>query len=100
MSLNLLSTYSNYAQRNLLIVNPKLSWLTTQVNHISTILNQTKDTNPKHNKRGIINSLLYFLFYNPDGSPDIEATNSNMAILQENQDVVSNQIWKTFIFLT
>ena len=58
-----------------------------------------KDTNPKLNKRGIINSLFDFLFSDLDSSADIEAIKNNMAILQENYDVLGNQIQRTFNFV-
>ena len=84
---------------NLLVVNPKYTWLTTQVSCILSTVDQMKDTKPKHNKRGVIQSLYNFLFGNPDSSADIEAIKNNMAILQENQDILSNQIRKHSILL-
>ena len=50
----------------------QINQLTTQVNYILTTLNQTKDTNPKHNRRCVIHSLFNFLFGDPNGSADIE----------------------------
>ena len=44
-------------------------------------------------------SLFYFLFVDPDGSADNEGIKDNMAIIQENQDIHSNQIQKTFNFV-
>ena len=75
----------------------QIKQLTTQANHILTTLDQTNNTNPKHAKRGIIHSLFNFLFCNPNSSADIESIKNNMAILEENQDVLSSQIFETSI---
>ena len=40
----------------------QINQLTTQVNHILTTLDETKDTNPKHGKRGVIHSFLLISF--------------------------------------
>ena len=40
-----------------------------------------------------------FFFGNPDSSANVEAIKINIAILEENQDVLSNQIQKTFNFV-
>ena len=68
----------------------------SQLNHIFTTLDQT---NPKCTKRGIIHSLFNFLFGNLNSSTDIEFLKNNMTILEENQNVLSSQIQKTFNFV-
>ena len=50
----------------------QINQLTSQINFILTTLDQTKDTNPKCTKRGIIHSLFNVLFGNPNSS-DIES---------------------------
>ena len=88
--------FSNYAQRNSQIENPKIAQLTTQVSNISTTLDQTS---LKHAERGIILSLLNFLFGNPNSLAEINVIKNNMAILEENQDILSDQIQKMFNFV-
>ena len=68
----------------------QINCLTTQVNYILTILDQTEYTNPKHNKRDVICSIFNFLFGKPDVAADIEAIKDNMSTLQENQDMLNN----------
>ena len=70
----------------------QINQLTTKANWILTTLDQTKDTNPKHNKRGVIHSIFNFLFGDTNGSADIEAIKDNMTMLQENQDALINRI--------
>ena len=67
--------------------------LTTQINHIFATVDQTS---PKHAKRGLIHSLFNFLFCNPNSSAELNSIKNNMAILEENQDILSDQIQKTF----
>ena len=50
----------------------------------------------KCTKRGIIHSLFNFLFGNQNKLADINSIKNNMAILEENQDIISIQIQKTF----
>ena len=76
--------------------NSQITQLTTQINHIFASLDQT---NPKHAKRGIMHSLFYFLFGNPNSFAEINSIKNNMTILEENQDVLSDQIQKTFNFI-
>ena len=73
--------------------------MTTQFNDISTTLDQTRDANPKYTKRGIIHSLFNFLFGDLISSADIESIKNNMAILEENQDVLSNQMLPLLCYL-
>ena len=68
--------------------------LTSQINNIFATLDQT---GPKCAKRGIIHSLFNFLFGNPNSSEEINAIKNNMAILEENQDILSSQIKKHLI---
>ena len=65
--------------------------LTTQINNIFATLDQTC---PKHAKRDILHSLFNFMFCNPNRSGEINAIKNNMAILRENQDILSSQIEK------
>ena len=74
----------------------QITQLTMQVNHIFMTLDQTK---PKHSKRGNIHSLFNILFGDPVRLADIESIINNMAILEENQDVLSSQIQKLFNFV-
>ena len=74
----------------------QITQLTTQINNIFSTLDQT---GPKQVKRGIIHSLFNFLFGNPNSSAEINAIKNNMSILEENQDVLSSQIQKTFNFV-
>ena len=73
----------------------QMTQLTTQVNHIFANLDHTS---PKHAKRGVIYSLFNFLFVDPNSLAEIHSVKNNMAILEENQDVLSDQIHKTFNF--
>ena len=47
----------------------------------------------------IIHSLSNFLFGNPNSLADIESIKNNMMILEENQNILSNQMQKTFNFV-
>ena len=69
---------------------------TTQINNIFSTLDQT---GPKHANRYIIHSLFNFLFGDVNSSAEIKAIKNNMAILKENQDVLSSQIKMTFNFV-
>ena len=71
----------------------QITQLTTQVNHTFATLHQTS---PKCSKRGIIHSLFNFLFGNPNSLTESNCIKNNMAILEENQDILSDQIQKTF----
>ena len=64
---------------------------TKQVDNKFTTLDQS---NLKCTKRGIIHSLFNFLFGNSNSDKEIKAIKSNMAILQQNQDILNNQILK------
>ena len=75
---------------NLQIVNLKPGQLTTQANHIFSTIDQTST------KRAIIHSSFNFLFGNPNSLAEINAIKNNMAILEENQDILSDQKQKTF----
>ena len=66
---------------------------TTQVDNMFTTLDQS---NPKCTKRGIIHSLLNFIFGSSNSAEEIEAIKNKMAILKENQDILSSQRKKTF----
>ena len=55
----------------------QIAQLTTQVNNTSSTLDQT---NPKCAKRGIIHSLLNFIFGDPNSSAEINTVKNNMAI--------------------
>ena len=70
--------------------------LTSQVDNIFANLDQS---DPKCTKRGIIHSLFNFLFENSNSAKEINAIKNNMAILKENQDILSSQIQKTFNFI-
>ena len=70
--------------------------LTTQINNICDHLDQT---GPKHAKRSIIHSLFNFLFGDPDSSAEINGIKNNMAILEENQDILSSQIQRKHLIL-
>ena len=70
--------------------------LTTQINNIFATLNQTGQI---HAERGIIHFLFNFLFGNPNSLAEINAVKNNMAILEENQDILSNQIKEHLIFV-
>ena len=74
----------------------QITQLITQVIHIFSTLDQTI---PKHAKRGKIHSLFNFFFGNPNSLAEIKAIKNNMAILEEDQDVLSDQIQKTFNFV-
>ena len=50
-------------------------------------------------KKGIILLEFNFLFGNPNSLAEINSIKNNMAILEENQDIFSDQIWKTFNFV-
>ena len=50
-------------------------------------------------KKGIIHSLFNFLFGNPNSPEEINAIKNNMAILEENQDILSSQKQNTFNFV-
>ena len=63
--------------------------LTSQVHNIFATLDQT---NPKHAKRGIIHSLFNFLFGDPNSTKEINAIKNSMAILEENQVILSSQM--------
>ena len=69
--------------------------LTSQVDSILATLDQSS---PKCTKTVIIHSLFNFLFGNLNSAKEIKAIKNNMAILKENQDILSNQIQKTFNF--
>ena len=66
--------------------------LTSQINNIFATLDQT---GPKHAKRGVIHSVFNFLFGDSNSTEEINAIKNNMAILKENQDILSHQIQKT-----
>ena len=63
--------------------------LTNQVNNIFATLDQT---NPKCTKWGIIHSLFNLLFGGSNSTEEIYAIKNNMAILEENQDILCSQI--------
>ena len=67
----------------------QITQLTSQVDNIFATLNQS---NPKCTKRGIIYSLFNFIFGNSNSAKEIRAIKNNMAILKENQDILSSQI--------
>ena len=73
----------------------QITQLTTQINNIFATLDQT---DPKCAKRGNIHSLFNFLFGDPNSSAEINAIKNNMAILEENQAILSSEIQKTFNF--
>ena len=50
-------------------------------------------------KRGIINSLFHFLFGNSNSAEEIKAIKNNMAIKEQNQDILNSQIQETFNFI-
>ena len=58
----------------------------TQINNVFATLDQT---GPKHAKRGIIHSLFNFLLGDPNSSAKINPFKNNLAILEENQDILS-----------
>ena len=74
----------------------QITQLTSQINKIFTNPDQT---GPKHTKRGVIHSLFIFLFGDPNSAEEINAIKNNMTILEENQDILSTQIQKTFNFI-
>ena len=74
----------------------QINQLTTQVNHIFATLDQI---NPKCTKRGIIHSLFNFLFGDLNSLAEIISIKNNMVILEENQDILNDQIQKTFNFV-
>ena len=51
---------------------------------------------PKCAKISIIHSLFNFLFGDTNSAEEINTIKNNMAILEENQDILSSQIQKTF----
>ena len=69
--------------------------LTSQVDNIFATLDQT---GPKCAKRGIIHSLFNFFFGDPNSTEEINAVKNNMAILEENQDILSSQIQRHYLF--
>ena len=74
----------------------QITQLTRQINNIFATLNQN---GPKHAKRGIIHSLFNFLFCDQNSSEEISTIKNNMAILEENQDLMSSQIKKSLNFI-
>ena len=66
----------------------QITQLTSQMDNIFATLDQT---DPKHSKRGIIHSL----FGDANSAEEINAIKNSMAILEENQDILSSQIQKT-----
>ena len=70
--------------------------LTGQVDNIFTTFDQS---NPKCTKRGVIHSLFNFLLQNSNSTKEIAAIKNNMAILKDNQDILSSQIQTTFNFI-
>ena len=66
----------------------QIAKLTTWVNHIFSTLDQTS---PKHTNKGIILSLF--------SSAEINPIKNNIAILEEKQDILSDQLQKTFKFV-
>ena len=72
----------------------QITQLTSQINNIFATLDQT---GPVHTKRGIIHSLFDFLFGNPNSAAEINAIKNNMAILEENQDMLRSPIQKNLI---
>ena len=70
--------------------------LTSQVDNIFVTLDQT---NTKHTKRGTIHSLFNFFFGHLNSAEEINAIKNNMAILEENQAILSSQVQKTFNFV-
>ena len=66
------------------------------MNNIFVTLDQT---GPKCANRGIIHSLFNFAFGDSNSPEEINAIKNNMAILEENQDILSSQIQKTFNFV-
>ena len=70
--------------------------LTKQVDNIFTSLDQS---NPKCTKRGIIHSLLKFLFENSNSVKEINVIKNNMAMLKQNLDILNSLIQKTFNFI-
>ena len=73
-----------------------MQW-TSQVNNIFSTLDQT---NQKCTKRGIIHSLFNFLFGDTNSAEEIDAIKNIIAILEENQDILSSQVQKTFTLQT
>ena len=74
----------------------QITELTSQINIIFAFLDQT---GLKCTKRGIIQSLFIFLFGDPNSTEEINIIKNNMAILEENQDILSSEIQKTFNFV-
>ena len=70
--------------------------MTSQINNAFATMDQTGS---KCTKRGIIHSLFNFIFGNPNSSAEINAIKNNIAILVENQDILSSQIQKKFNFV-
>ena len=62
--------------------------LTSEIKNIFAILDHT-DT--KLAKRGVIHLLFNFLFGNPNSAEEINTFKNNMAILEENQDILSSR---------
>ena len=80
--LTLLKLYSN----ELMDCKFQIMKLTSQVDNIFATLDQT---NPKGTKRGKIHSLFNFLFGDSNSSEEINAIKNNIAILEENQDILT-----------
>ena len=80
----------------LVVCKLQIMQLATQINNIFVTLDQT---GPKYTKRGIIHSLFNFIFGNPNSSAELNTIKNNMAILEENQDILSSQIQRTLNFL-
>ena len=70
--------------------------LINQVDNIFTTLDQS---NPICTKRGIVHSHFNFLFGNSNSAKEMKTIKNNMAILIQNQDILNNQMQKTFNFI-
>ena len=75
----------------------QIKQLTSQINNIFATLDQT---GPKHAKRGIIYFLFNCSFDYQNSAEEINTFKNNMAILEENQDILNTQIEKTSNFVT
>ena len=74
----------------------QITQLTCQIDNIFAILDQIS---LKYTNRGIIHSLFNFLFGDSNSVEEINTIKNNMVILEENQDILSSEIQKTFNFV-